>query len=104
MAVPGGTPGASEYSHGPGMFPNPAVDADAGRSGFPPGTPTLQDDLRDLIAYRRTNSADPGAKLDYEELGNPDRFGPGLPLVQTTDKLEPTTRVAEEVVKFERLP
>ena len=104
--VPGGTPGASEYCHGPGMFPNPRVNYDGdGRSGFPSGEPTLQDQLLDMLTYKRLDSADPDAKQVYEgeeSWGNPDRFGPGKAPVQTPGVTLGRTPVAEEPFKLKR--
>lgn len=103
--VPGGTPGRSEYSHGPGMFPHPKVDYDAGRSQFPSGAPTLEDQLLSMLMYKRTDSADTDATLEYEgkeAWGNPDRFGPGKAPVQTPGYKEPPPVRLEEEHKLKR--
>lgn len=103
--VPGGTPGASEYSHGPGMFPHPKVDYDAGRSGFPSGTPTLNDQLLDMLMYKRLDSADENASQEYEgeqSWGNPDRFGGGPAPVRTEGTRKPATTYNEEEFKLKR--
>lgn len=103
--VPGGTPGASEYSWGPGMFPHPKVDYDAGRAGFPSGTPTLDDQLLQMVAEKRTDSADPGAALEYEgeeSWGNPDRYGPAPAPVRTPGVTLPPTQYSEEEHKLKR--
>ena len=120
MAVPGGTPGESEYCWGPGMFPNPHVDYDpngavTGFGGRAPhitdkdvtaGGGTLHDQLRQLVAYRRLNSATTGENIDAgggsDFAGNPDRFGPNPPLVQTPpDTIYPPLDL-EPVAEFER--
>lgn len=103
--VPGQTPGGSEYSHGPGMFPHPKVDYDAGKSGFPSGTPTLTDQLLQMVAEKRTDSADPDATLEYEgedAWGNPDRYGPQHAPVEVSGIKQPKTVVQEEELKFKR--
>lgn len=103
--TPGQTPGASEYSHGPGMFPHPKVDYDATRAGFPDPTPTLGDQLLDMLTYKRLDSADPNAKPEYEgkdSWGNPDRFGPGKAPVQTPGETLPPTKYQEEELKLKR--
>lgn len=103
--VPGGTPGASEYSHGPGMFPHPKVDYDEGRSGFPSGAPTLNDQLLDMLMYKRLDSADPNAQMEFEgsdAWGNTDRFGPGPAPVRVAGIKEASPVVVEEEHKMKR--
>lgn len=103
--VPGGTPGASEYSHGPGMFPHPKVDYDGGRSGFPSGAPTLRDQLLQMLAEKRTDSADPAATLAYEgetAWGNPDRYGPAPAPVRTPGVTLPPATYQEAEFKLKR--
>ena len=103
--VPGGTPGASEYSHGPGMFPHPKVDYDVGRSLFPSGAPTLSDQLLDMLMYKRLDSADPNAAMEFEgeeSWGNPDRYGPNPAPVQTEGYRLPKTTYVEVEHKLKR--
>lgn len=103
--VPGGTPGPSEYSHGSGLFPHPKVDYDAGASGFPSGAPTLQDQLLQMLMYRRLDSADPNAALEFEgqdAWGNPDRYGPNPAPVRVSGIKEPKTTYTEEEHKLKR--
>ena len=120
VAVPGGRPGESEYSHGPGMFPNPRVDytQNGKHDGFGPRKPGvtdkdvcaggggLQDQLRQMAAYKRLNSAAVGENIDGgggpDFAGNPDRFGAQPPLVQTPpDTIFPPLDL-EPVAKFQR--
>ena len=56
-------PGESEYSWGRGTMPNV-------KYGY---EPTQIDQLR---AERRTDTTDPASEANYDDLGNPDRFGP----------------------------
>lgn len=103
--VPGQTPGESEYCWGPGMFPHPKVDYDAGASGFPSGAPTLTDHLLQMVAEKRTDSADSNATLEYEgqdAWGNPDRYGPQHAPVEVTGVKQPKTAVPEEEHKLKR--
>lgn len=106
--VPNQIPGESEYSHGPGMFPNPKVDYDpnGGRSGLPKADPTLQDQLLEMAAYKRTNAARAGETLEEMQTayGNPDRYGPAPALVQTPDVTLPPTVQDPFESKFERRP
>lgn len=101
MPMEPGTPcGESEYSHGSGMYPNPKRDYDRGKSGFPTsfeGHPNRHDHARDMIAYRRLDSAQKGETLEdmYTAAGNTDRFGPGLPLVQQDASMTPKKPVEE---------
>ena len=97
MAIPGQTPGESEFSWGPGMFPNPEIDFDPGGqvSKFPRpdggvtyqdvarGQGTLHDQLRVMAAAKRINTMGEKEEADPTVAGNPDRFGPQLPLVRT---------------------
>ena len=114
MAVPGQTPGESEYCWGPGMFPNPQVDYERGVVGARAphatdkdvlaGGGTSHDQLRQLAAYKRLNSAATGEDIDemFTSAGNPDRFGPNPPLVQTPpDTVWPDPDL-EPVAEFER--
>lgn len=93
LSAPGNRPPRSEHSFGPGMFPNPNIDyegrvdpklAAVNRNGHP----TLDEQVRDLIAYRRLDSTQKGEKLEdmYYAAGNTDRFGPQPPLVNADDK------------------
>ena len=103
--VPGGTPGSSEYSHGPGMFPHPNVDYDAGASGFPSGAPTLQDQLLNMLMYKRLDSSDPNAQMKFEgedSWGNPDRYGPGKAPVRVAGIKEPKAVIPEVEHKLKR--
>lgn len=104
-----GIAGKSEYSWGPGMHPNPAVDYD--RMEFPHGPAnraakgrTRNDQVRDLQAYRRLNATQRGEKLDdmYTAAGNTDRFGAAPPLVQTPARKEPAERMTEVPWRMER--
>ena len=107
MAVPNATPGESEYSHGPGMFPNPKVDYDKGKSGFPnEGVETLQDQLLQMTASKRTNAARAGESVEdmYSAYGNPDRYGPNPALVQTPPTTLPPSPEEPWESKFERKP
>lgn len=65
------TPGESEFSWGRGMM------APVER-GYEP------EQWDQLVGHRRTDSTDAGSEVDYRALGNPDRFGPGLPQVRET--------------------
>ena len=103
--VPGQTPGDSEYCWGPGMFPHPKVDYDAGRSQFPSGTPTLTDQLLQMVAEKRTDSAKPDAALEYEGTeawGNPDRYGPNKAPVRVSGIKQPATVYQEVELKLTR--
>lgn len=60
-------PGESEFSHGRGLMPNV-------KHGY---VPEQHDVLR---AERRTDTTDPTSVASYDDLGNPDRFGPQPPL------------------------
>ena len=116
MAIPGQTPGESEYSWGPGMHPNPGTNYDpkGERSRFPQsdavtyqdvanGKGTLEDQILWMRAEKRMNVNASGEEPDPTVAGNPDRFGPGLPLVRTKaftqfppPKLEPITTFKRE--------
>jgi len=89
------------------MFPHPKVDYDHGGnvSGSPIAEPSLQDQLLDMLMYKRLDSADPDAKMEFEgekSWGNPDRFGPGKAPVQTPGITLPPTTYVEEEVKMKR--
>lgn len=60
-------PGESEFSSGRGLMPNV-------KHGW---VPEQVDVLR---AERRTDTTDPASVASYDDLGNPDRFGPQPPL------------------------
>jgi hypothetical protein len=87
------------------MFPHPKVDYDAGAAGFPSGTPTLQDQLLELLMLKRLDSADHNAALEFEgepSWGNPDRYGPNPAPVRVPGTKEPKTTYAEEEHKLKR--
>lgn len=83
----------TEHSWGRGMFPNPTINYE-GRvdpetaAVNAVGGPTLMEQVRDLVAYRRLDSAQTGETLEemYYAEGNTDRFGPADPLVNVWDK------------------
>lgn len=113
MAVPGQRPGASEYSWGEGMFPNPNVDVseESQLAALPPGNTyeevaagggDLEDQLRVMAAYKRINESGENETADAEVAGNPGRFGPQPPLVRTPPTLERFQPDLEPVKKFER--
>ena len=101
--VPGQTPGASEYCHGPGLYPHPNVDYSQGgkRDGFPVALPTLQNQLLQMLMEKRTDSADPNARLVYEgpdARGNLDRYGPNPAPVKTPGVTLGPTSIPEEAI------
>lgn len=104
--TPDQTPGASEYSHGPGMFPHPKVDyTRGGKAPIVDPSPTLQDQLLDMLTYKRLDASDPDAKQEFEgpdSWGNTDRFGPGKAPVQTPGVTLGPTKVPEEKVRMKR--
>lgn len=69
--------GESEFSHGYGLMPNV-------KSGY---VPEQVDVLR---AERRTDSTDAASTASYDDLGNPDRFGPQPALQQPYVKPAPS--------------
>lgn len=81
-----GTPGRSEFSHGPGRYPEPRTDYQTWRS-LPWGTGQDKKDL--VLLYDAQKMTDPtNSQEDFwpnilYELGNPDQFGPSPALVQT---------------------
>lgn len=90
----------SEMSFGRGMYPNPRINYDD-RNGHPASQlnavsgPTQDEQLRDLIAYRRLDSTRTGGETlerMYYASGNVDRFGPNPPLVNVWDKKQPRDR------------
>jgi len=113
MAVPGQHPGASEYSWGEGMFPNPEIDFGK-ESGFPPLPPgktyeevaagggSLEDQLRVMAEYKRKNEASEEVEDLTYVAGNPGRFGPQPPLVRTPPVAEKATSDVEPEKHFER--
>lgn len=89
VQTPGGTPGESEFSWGPGMVPNQARSVRGKIVG--PEEPGIQDMVNRVWAERRTDSTDAastaehmliGGLNDGSDLGNPDRFGAQPALVQ----------------------
>lgn len=60
-------PGESEFSWGRGLMPNV-------KYGYVP------EQIDVLRAERRTDPTDPASTVNYDDLGNPDRFGPQPPL------------------------
>lgn len=60
-------PGESEFSWGRGLMPNV-------KHGYVP------EQIDVLRAERRTDTTDPASVASYDDLGNPDRFGPQPPL------------------------
>jgi len=104
---PGGTPGASEYSWGPGLV-NPSIingqpDYQDGNTPFP-----QEDDIHDnwarAVADRRTDSTDPTSERDFETLGNPDRYGGQPKLVQVRPRKESATPWPEAPTGVTRAP
>ena len=82
----------SEYGWGAGLFP-PGVannegqtfaQDDFGVNMKPPVKPigAHNDNYARAVADRRTDPTDPDSNRDFEELGNPDRFGGNPPLVK----------------------
>ena len=76
--------GPSEFSHGPGLFPNQQSNFQAGKTPFPEIEPGY-DNYRKLVMERRVDStvADESEEDLMVALGNPDRFGGQPPLVRT---------------------
>lgn len=83
---------SSEYSWGAGLFP-PGIANNEGQTQFqddfganmkPPVKPigAHNDNYARAVADRRTDPTDSGSNRDFEELGNPDRFGGQPPLVK----------------------
>lgn len=78
------TPGRSQMSYGKGLAVNPHSDFQSNRALVFPHT----EDKRDLVTHYRAElrmDATVGDETVEEMLyseGNPDAFGPGLPLVQ----------------------
>ncbi len=94
-----------EMSWDRGLFPNPKVDYDRGKSGLPNrDNMTIMDQLRDKIAGNRTNINDDSETLEemYTAKGNPERFGGHPPLVQTSPRTLPPDPQMEPVRKFQR--
>lgn len=84
---PGGEPGESEFSFGPGMVPNQSRVAELeGANGIPTGR-VGQDLVNEMWADHRTDTTDPTSVANYEDLGNPDRYGGQPPLVRESDTL-----------------
>lgn len=84
--------GESEFGWGAGLFP-PGIannegqtfgQDDFGANMKPPVKPigAHNDNYARAVADRRTDSTDPNSNRDFEELGNPDRFGGAPPLVK----------------------
>ena len=84
--------GESEMSWGPGMFPHPDSNFQAGRLPFPEDEP-IDQGYRDAVAARRTDST-VGDETDRDMLfakGNPDRFGAQPALVRAPVNNPPKT-------------
>lgn len=99
------TCGDSEYSWAGGMFPNPAVDYEQGRTVFNfEGHRTRDDQVRDMIAEKRSNTQDDSETLEQmtTALGNPDRYGGHPPIVQQSPQVLPPDPQLEPVAIFER--
>jgi hypothetical protein len=96
--------GPSEFSHGEGMFPDPNIDYDRGQIN-PPNNRTRTDQLRDMIASKRTNLVGHGETLEemtYAK-GNPDRYGGHPPIVkQGPGEPMPREDLREPIHIFER--
>lgn len=82
----------SEYGWGAGIFP-PGIannegqtyaQDDFGANMKPPVKPigAHNDNYARMVADRRTDPTDSNSNRDFEELGNPDRFGGAPPLVK----------------------
>lgn len=84
--------GESEMSWGPGMFPHPDSNFQAGRLPFPEDVP-IDDNYRQAVAARRSDptAGDETTRDLMFEKGNPDRFGGQPALVRETVKLPPTS-------------
>lgn len=80
----------SEMSWGPGMFPHPQSNLQAGRLPFPEETP-IDDNFRTATAERRSDSTvdDETTEDLFFAKGNPDRFGAQPALVREGVKLPP---------------
>lgn len=103
---PGGTPGASEYSWGPGLV-NPTVETKTPNYGTELPFPEIEDkndNWAAAVADRRTDSTDPTSGRDYSSLGNPDRYGANPALIQVHPKKEPRTPVPTPKTGVTRAP
>jgi hypothetical protein len=88
----------TEFSWGPGRFPNPAIDFQSPRQSPPVAQiadPDRRQQLLDLAAMKRTNLNDPTVQdmpafqgtggtqhPDYYSEGNTERYGANPPLVR----------------------
>lgn len=99
--------GETEYSWGPGLFPpgiannegQTYMQDDFGANMKPPVKPigSKDDNYARMVADKRTDPTDPDSNRNFEELGNPDRFGGQPPLVQA-----PTQRNVSQHPTIER--
>jgi len=91
----------SEYDYGPGQVGPRNVDYG---DNLPfPKIGSIDDTFEDEIAVRRTDSTDPTSTANFNDLGNPDRYGPGPALQQTANPArQPATPGPEIRTKVKR--
>jgi hypothetical protein len=99
--------GPSEYSWGKGMFEPGIADGEGqdkqqdnfGANMYPPQyMGNSRDNYARLVADKRTDPTDPTSNRDFMSLGNPDRYGGSLPLVQA----EPQPNVISDEARQRR--
>lgn len=92
--------GNTEMSWGPGLFPHPNSNFQAGRTPFPE-VDDIRDNFRTAVADRRSDSTDPegvvGEDLLFVE-GNPDRYGGQPKIVREAEQRVPV-RFPENDIK-----
>jgi len=104
----------SEYGWGAGLFP-PGIANNEGQTLFqddfganmkPPVKPigAHNDNYARMVADKRTDPTDPDSNRNFEELGNPDRYGGNPALVKAPVQPNVSQHPVVEQNKLKRAP